>query len=707
MEKKLCLLVCNNIKAEVEACVASEKWDDVMVAAYPADCSRPGVPAVAKMKKLIARCQERYSLVYLLGGCCTAGASGGELESKGCRVHPAGQCFYLFAPRATIDSYLEKGAYLLTPGWLLRWRQQMVGAWGFDRATAREFFAESVTRLVMLDTGVYEKSQERLRQSADFLGLPREAAPVGLDFLRLTLTGIVLEWRLASRKEESAAALARAEKRAADYATMLDVIGDLSQVTTEKETIERIFYLFSLLFSPGRLFNIPVHGEEMGEVQSSHSAPADGAAVTIPLAALRQGRGPVESGTGFVLPVTWRGEILGILDVGEFSIPQYRESYLDTARELSNVCGLAISRARAYEKIRQAENALRLSEQKYRTIFENTGTATVLLDGDGTIALVNAEFEKLSGYSREEIEGKKTYTEFAVKEDLEMMRGYHESRLADPESAPKKYETRFVDRSGAVKDIAVTVDVIPGTQRSVASLSDITESKDLVRLKDEFVSFVSHEIRTPLTVIVGGLGTVLSAGGLLSQEQTRDLVQDACSEAEALSELVENLLELSRAQADRLQLRVEPLDIAEVVKGQLQRVLRQCSSAPVHQFASDLPPALPPVKGDRVRIERILFNLLENAVKYSPAGGEIRVSVGVDGDGMKIGVHDQGIGMTPEQQAKLFRRFERLGLEMGSGIRGTGIGLTVCLRLVEAHGGRMWVESEKGKGSSFYFTLPL
>ncbi len=123
------------------------------------------------------------------------------------------------------------------------------------------------------------------------------------------------------------------------------------------------------------------------------------------------------------------------------------------------------------------EQALQESENRYRTIFENTGTATVIIEEDTTISLANTEFEKLSGYTREAIEGKRSWTENVVAEDLEMMRQYHRLRRINPAAAPSRYEFRFFDRSGTVKNILLTVDTIPGTRQSIASLLDITDLK--------------------------------------------------------------------------------------------------------------------------------------------------------------------------------------------------------------------------------------
>ena len=126
---------------------------------------------------------------------------------------------------------------------------------------------------------------------------------------------------------------------------------------------------------------------------------------------------------------------------------------------------------------KRVEGVLRNSEEKYRTIFETTGTATVIIEEDTIISLANREFEKLSGYSKEEVEGKKSWTEFVVKDDLERMKEYHRLRRVNPDLAPRNYECRFIDREGNIKNTLLTIDVIPGTKKSVASLSDVTDRK--------------------------------------------------------------------------------------------------------------------------------------------------------------------------------------------------------------------------------------
>lgn len=267
--------------------------------------------------------------------------------------------------------------------------------------------------------------------------------------------------------------------------------------------------------------------------------------------------------------------------------------------------------------------------------------------------------------------------------------------------AATEYEIKRVD--GTIAHVIVDVAQLAGEPRTGLIIAhDITDRKSAEKLKDELIGMVSHELKTPMTVIVGAVNTVLTDRSRLSAAETRRLLKDAASAADALSSILENLLELSRSQADRLVLQVEMVDLQEIIRRVLREARRHDSA---HQFRIDSPARLPRLRADRIRLERILHNLVENAVKYSP-GGEIRLSATPGESDVVIGIHDQGPGLSLESQAKLFQPFQRLRNSETSNVEGTGLGLVVCRRLVEAHGGRIWVESKLGEGTSFCFTLP-
>jgi two-component system sensor histidine kinase EvgS len=226
--------------------------------------------------------------------------------------------------------------------------------------------------------------------------------------------------------------------------------------------------------------------------------------------------------------------------------------------------------------------------------------------------------------------------------------------------------------------------------------------KKIDQLKDEFIGLVSHELRTPLTVILGALSTVITDGDRISAREKRQLIEDSYSEAELLSNILANLLELARAQANRLQINEEPVNIRETINAVVKKMKQQIMS---RQLTIDCDQSII-VNADRVRLQRILHNLLDNAVKYSEPKTNIKIFVRRNNGEVLVSVKDEGIGIPPEKQGTLFEPFQRLEPE-NNNATGTGLGLVVCRRLVEAHGGRIWVESELGTGSTFKFTLPL
>jgi PAS domain S-box-containing protein len=265
---------------------------------------------------------------------------------------------------------------------------------------------------------------------------------------------------------------------------------------------------------------------------------------------------------------------------------------------------------------------------------------------------------------------------------------------------PDEFELIFEDGRRLYMLIGAVplVDSAGHIRGAVAIGANITEQKQEMDIKDQFIGMVSHELRMPLTVIIGALSTARDER--VPKEEKEELIQEATSSAESLASILSNMLELSRYQAGRLSLEKKPVRISDVAKKAVQRARRKYDT---HNIILDISDRTPDADVDAGRIEQVLYNLVENAVKYSPAGSEVRVFSRQEKDGLVIGVIDYGVGIAPEDQQKLFEPFARLKENAAGGI---GLGLVVCKRLVEAHGGRIWVESQPGQGSTFLFTIP-
>jgi len=354
---------------------------------------------------------------------------------------------------------------------------------------------------------------------------------------------------------------------------------------------------------------------------------------------------------------------------------------------------------RADEALQESHNYLeRLTNSMWDAVFSVKMPERV-------IEWANDSF-RLIGYDPEECVGRTT--EFLYPDKSKFLDFGNKIKSAIAAGRDILHAEQLLKRkSGEVfsAEITTTIYKEKGEVVRVTSIvRDITERKKLDQLKDDFIGLVSHELRSPLTVITGAVNTVLTEAERLSPEETRQLLRDAALEADSLSHLLGNLMELSRVQADRLLLFAEAISVKKVIQDTIEEIKRQSSA---HQFVMDVPRELPPVYADELRMGRILYNLLENAVKYSPQGGEIRVFVKPGEEHLIIGVSDQGIGISRADQAKLFEPFQRLEDSRLDGINGAGLGLSVCRKLVEAHGGRIWLESEPSRGSTFFFTVPL
>ena len=234
----------------------------------------------------------------------------------------------------------------------------------------------------------------------------------------------------------------------------------------------------------------------------------------------------------------------------------------------------------------------------------------------------------------------------------------------------------------------------------VSLFRDVTKAREAEQLKDDFLSLISHELRTPLTTIQGAAYMLLTQGDDLSHASRDALRVDLINESERLSRMLKNMLALSAYQAGRLHVERDPFLIQPI----LRQVAREITGRyPTHQVAVEVPRRLPAAEGDEELMTQAIRNLAENAAKYSPGGGTITLGAEATNGLMTVWVRDQGPGIAVPEQTMIFQRFHRAS----TGTQGMGLGLYLCQRLVEAHGGRLWVESEPGAGSTFRFTLPI
>jgi signal transduction histidine kinase len=224
------------------------------------------------------------------------------------------------------------------------------------------------------------------------------------------------------------------------------------------------------------------------------------------------------------------------------------------------------------------------------------------------------------------------------------------------------------------------------------------------RLKAELISTLAHEMRTPLTSIKGYSTAMLMEEVTFDPESQQEFLQTIDEECDTLQDLIHDLLESSIIDAGLLRLEPQPVRLPRLAQSVTDDIARRSQE---HRFLVDFPPDFPIADADPHRVEQVLRNLVDNAVKYSPQGRLVVVRGEVRKDEVIVSVADQGVGIAPEHLNRLFEKFFRVESGLGRHVVGSGLGLPIARTIVESHGGRIWAESQLGEGSTFYFTLPL
>ncbi len=270
-----------------------------------------------------------------------------------------------------------------------------------------------------------------------------------------------------------------------------------------------------------------------------------------------------------------------------------------------------------------------------------------------------------------------------------------------------RVETEIVTGTLRQRFFAVTVASVRAAETSgaVIVLHDITDLRKLERVRRDFVANVSHEFKTPLTAIQGFAETLL--GGAIEDQQNRvRFLEIILEHSQRLARLTDDLLRLSQMDADRLELEIHRLNVSQFVESCLETAQRPAAERNL-RISVHSPERLPDIAADRRRLAEVLQNLIDNAIQYTPPGGQIQISVEADPSEVTFTVADTGIGIPQAEQPRIFERFYRVDAARSREVGGTGLGLAIAKHLVEAHGGRIWVESEVGQGSQFHFTVPL
>ncbi len=416
------------------------------------------------------------------------------------------------------------------------------------------------------------------------------------------------------------------------------------------------------------------------------------------------------------------GDIVGVLTLGHADAGYFGQDHLKLITAAAGQVAIAVNNSDLYAYITEQADQLgvmlqtqRAESAKSQAILESIADGVIVLDDNGRVLLVNPAAEEMLGISSMVVQGEhyrhmiglgetamhreladKLYPE--LKRKLEAGEGDLRPSVVRLESGTRVFAV-------GMSPLITGVGQMPGL---VAAMRDISREAEVERLKNEFISTVSHELRTPMTSIKGFTDLLFlgMAGGLTDTQ--RNFLQIIKSNVDRLTALVNDILDISRIETGRLRLTIEPLDLGRIVSQVVTTFQAQYDNRGL-ALIWDEPQEMPQVRGDAARVTQILTNLIANAWQYTPSGGRVTVTLrrAKDAEGyLQVDVADTGIGIASDDIARIFDRFYRVDSKAVQEVGGSGLGLSIVKMFVEMLGGKIWVESELGKGSVFSFTMP-
>ncbi len=358
---------------------------------------------------------------------------------------------------------------------------------------------------------------------------------------------------------------------------------------------------------------------------------------------------------------------------------------------------LAESLGKTVAQLGRGIHTLTDERNRSRAILGSMIEGVAVVGGDERILYCNAAFERILELPEGSSQGKKLVEAVRQAELITAVRQV----LTGGEEVAGDVEV------GTVRPRSFSVTAAPvhaaGPSSAVLVLHDISELRRLERVRQDFVANVSHEFKTPLTAIQGFAETLL-AGALDDMTNRARFVEIIREHARRLARLTDDLLKLSRIEAGRLELELRPIRVEELVNSCIETA-RLKAEAKGLRISVQLPEGLPPVRGDGAQLAEVLQNLLDNALQYTPSGGLIDLTARLTNHEIIFTVADTGIGIPESDLARIFERFYRVDAARSREAGGTGLGLAISRHIVEAHGGRIWVESAVGQGSRFHFSI--
>ena len=405
--------------------------------------------------------------------------------------------------------------------------------------------------------------------------------------------------------------------------------------------------------------------------------------------------------TGVGLPLIARQKVVGVIFIFRSYPDMFSPNDRSLLRSFADQAAIAVQNAQLYSQISH-------EKQRMDALLDSAADGIMILTTGQIIERCNPALAHILGYKAEDVQGKK-HEDFIrwVKPPLGLTLEAAEAGGWPLTPHAQLYVEGDLVRPGGQTPLPVGITYAPMQTANgillniIATVRDITRFRQAEELKSTFISIVSHELKTPVALIKGYVSTLRREDARWNQAVVRDSLEVIEEEADRLTLMIENLLDASRLQAGGLILKRSDVVLPNIARRLAKRFETQTS---LHTFVVDFPPDFPIVLGDETRLEQVLSNLITNAIKYAP-NGEIRISGQGRPDVVIVCVSDQGPGISAQDAPHVFDRFYRAP-DMARFTKGAGLGLYLSRSFVEAHGGRIWVDTEAGKGARICFSLP-
>jgi PAS domain S-box-containing protein len=385
------------------------------------------------------------------------------------------------------------------------------------------------------------------------------------------------------------------------------------------------------------------------------------------------------------------GTLAGVLAVYARKPRHWRPEETEALLALAGNTSAALANAELYSRVS-------LEKERSVAILANIADGIVAVDRDGEVVLWNSAAEEITGVAQEEAIGLTT---------LQVLQRQLESGDVETPSGQRLVSiVRGGEEVWLSLSEAVMRDPLGAVAGRIFAFRDISADRMVEQVKSDFVAAVSHELRTPLTSIYGFAETLLRQDVPFGEDERRIFLGYIASESERLTEIVDQLLNVARLDAGDLQVELGRIDVASVVS-ELVETVEESGVMNGHRFEIDLPDEPLAAEADPDKVRQVFNILVENALRYSPGGGTVTVGARRNHDRVEVRVADEGIGIPAAERERIFRKFYRAESAARDGAAGTGLGLFIAKELVTAMGGRIWVDSTEGKGSSFSFELPV